>query len=160
MARASKFAMTLCARAVFLFAVYMLLADNPAEPEMLTGAVIAVVAAGCAQLIAADRQDVHLRPTMLRRAYRPLLLLATDTVRVTSALLGSLIGHGPNGHVRAVRYRATSKDPQDYARRVLTQWGTSLGANRYVLGIDNENQILIVHELVEASGPLDPLELG
>ena len=30
----------------------------------------------------------------------------------------------------------------------------------YVLGIDNDRQVLIVHELVDAGGPLDPLELG
>lgn len=155
------FAISLCVRVGFLFGVYMVLADNSSEPEMLTGAAVAVVAAGCAVLIAAGRQDVQLRPAMLRRIHRPLLLLVTDSGRVTYALLRTLAGRGKGGRIRAVRYTATSEDdPEDFARRVLTQWGSSLGANRYVLGIDNDRRILIVHELVESRSPLDPLELG
>jgi hypothetical protein len=57
-------------------------------------------------------------------------------------------------------YRATGPEPEATARRLLTQWGGSVGANRYVIGIDPDREQLIVHELVPARGSLDPLELG
>ena len=39
-------------------------------------------------------------------------------------------------------------------------WQASLAANRYAIGIDLDGNYLLIHELVPASGPLDPLELG
>jgi hypothetical protein len=89
-----------------------------------------------------------------------MLLLGTDTARVTWALAGQLVGRRAHGRLRAVRYAATARTPEDSARRILTEWSTSLAANRYAIGIDLERGYLLVHELVPSDGPLDPLELG
>ena len=85
---------------------------------------------------------------MLRRAWRLPLLLIADTVRVECDVLRSLTGRrGPRGRFRAVRYRATSDSPPDVGRRVLTEWGASIAPNRYVIGVDPEADVLLVHEL-------------
>jgi hypothetical protein len=65
-----------------------------------------------------------------------------------------------SGHFRAARYNAVSDDPEKVARRILTEWSASAGANRYAIGIDPDQRLLLIHELVRSSGPLDPLELG
>jgi len=162
MAKAVLVGFRLLVRAVVFLAFYLLLADTVHEDELTAGAAIAVTAAIVSTLVAGSRQQVRVHPQMFRHLPRSLLLLFTDTARVTWALVRSLVLRQPlRGHLRAIQYRATSDvDPADLGRRALTQWGASVGANRYVLGIDNERQLLLVHELVDSSGPLDPLELG
>jgi hypothetical protein len=98
---------------------------------------------------------------MLRFVFRPFQLLVTDTARVTWALFTRLALRRPvRGKFRAVRYDAVGEAPEDVARRILTQWGASAAPNRYVIGIERERRLLLIHELVPTSGPLDPLELG
>jgi multisubunit Na+/H+ antiporter MnhE subunit len=150
------------ARAAVFFLLWLVLVDNVKEPELITGAVVAFGAAALVIPLGGVRGGRALvRPSMLRYCYRPLLLLVVDSARVTWALIATLARRRPvEGRFRAVRYRATGMSGEDAARRVLTEWGASLGPNRYVVGVDRERGLLLVHELVRAHGPLDPLELG
>lgn len=149
-------------RAGILFAFWLLLVDSTDEQNSLVGAGVALLGAlmtGLLQYLRPVR--LRPRPSMLRFVYRPLVLLFTDTFRVARALIASLpVRSSEHGRLRAVRYSACDADPEQVARRVLTEWGGSVGANRYVIGIDPEARILLVHELQPSSGPLDPLELG
>jgi multisubunit Na+/H+ antiporter MnhE subunit len=150
-------------RAAALFAVWLALDDNVSQPELFLGigvALLATVAVLLSERVRSVRVSLRLR--MLRRVYRPLTLLVTDSVRVTWALIQRIVlRRRVEGRLRAVQYRATSVDSDtDAARRVLSQWGASLAPNRYAVGVDVEAGVMIVHELVEASGPLDPMELG
>ncbi|MFL5822853.1 MAG: hypothetical protein ACJ764_05355 [Solirubrobacteraceae bacterium] len=149
-------------RAIAFFALWMLLVDGKDVPNLVTGAVCALIAAGLStllQTLGAPRARPRL--SMFRYIYRPLLLLVTDTGRVIAALVRRLVLRRPiSGEFRAVRYRAAGDDPESLARRVMTEWGSSLAANRYAIGVDQSRNVLIVHELVPARGPLDPLELG
>ena len=150
------------ARAVAFFAFWLLLVDETDEPNLITGAVCALLAAGLSTLVQSLR-SVHAkpRPAMLRYAYRPLMLLVTDSARVAWALVARSVLRRPvTGRWRAVRYSATGEASDQVARRVLTEWGASAGPNRYSVGIDPERGVLLVHELVPAKGPLDPMELG
>ncbi len=162
MKRALAVLLGLVLRSLVFFAFWFLLVDDPDQPDLLTGIATAVGAALFAELVTAARgTSLRITPGMLRRGYRPFLLLVTDTSRLTVALVRALLGRPPQGRVRVAPYAAVSlEDPEAFARRLLTQWGASLGANRYVLGIDNERAQLIVHELVPSDGPLDPMELG
>lgn len=162
MAKWSLLGIAALARAAALFGLWLLLVDATDEPNLITGGVCALAAAGLATAVQAMKgQHPRLRLSMLLRLYRPFLLLVTDSVRVTLALFAHLILRRPvQGTFRAVRYRATAPDPDDRARRLLTEWAASLAANRYAIGIDQRRNILIVHQLVPAPGPLDPLELG
>lgn len=149
-------------RSLILFALWMLLVDDPDEPDVLTGIATALAVAVFVEFITAARdQSLRVTPGMLRHLHRPVVLLVTDTGRATLALIGALGGRPPRSTIRVSPYRATSEtDPEAGGRRLLTQWGASLGANRYVVGIDTERDELVVHELVPAAGPLDPMELG
>jgi len=149
-------------RATLFFGLWLVLVDSTDEPDMITGAVCVAIAVALAAAVRPLR-SVRARPrlAMFRYAYRPLLALFTDTARVTAALAGAVFLRRPiHGRFRSVRYRATGDEPDAVARRLLTEWAASVGANRYVLGIDTDNQTLLVHELVATSGRLDPLELG
>lgn len=149
-------------RAAALFALWWLLVDTKGSANLWTGAVVVLLAAALAGAVDPLRA-VHprVRLSMLRRIHRPLLLLLTDTARVTWALPRMLIDRRSElGRLRAVRYRATGADPEDVACRALTEWAASVGPNRYALGCDEKAGILLVHELVASGGPLDPLELG
>jgi multisubunit Na+/H+ antiporter MnhE subunit len=150
------------ARAVAFFALWLLLVDEADEPNLITGAVCAVLAAALATGVHSLR-SVHAapRPNMFRYAYRPLRLLVSDCARVAWALAARALLRRPvTGRWRAVRYRATSDAPEDVARRIVTEWGASAAPNRYAVGIDAEGGLLLVHELVAGGGPLDPMELG
>jgi multisubunit Na+/H+ antiporter MnhE subunit len=150
------------ARTALLFAFWLLLVDATDEANMLAGAVCAALGSLLASAVRTHRSvRARLEVGMLRYAYRPLLLLLVDTVRVARALLiRALRRTEAGGHLRAVRYDAVSEEPSDVARRILTEWGASLGPNRYVIGVDTERRLLLIHELVPCSGPLDPMELG
>ncbi|HSC05071.1 MAG TPA: Na+/H+ antiporter subunit E [Solirubrobacteraceae bacterium] len=150
------------ARWAAFFAIYLLLADTPQTAELYTGIVAALLAATLATGLDRHRSvDGSLRVSMLRFAYRPFLALVTDTVRATWALARVVLLRRPvSGRFRTARYTATSDEAEDVGRRILTEWAGSVGANRYVIGIDPEREHLIVHELVAADSPLDPLELG
>src|SRR5438309_8716103 len=129
-------------RGLLLFAFWMLLVDDPDEPDVLTGIVTALAASLLAELITVVRdRSLRVTPRMLRRLYRPLLLLITDTGRVTVALVRALRGSPPRGTIRIAPYRASAeRDPDALGCRLLTQWGASLGANRYAIGIDIETE--------------------
>lgn len=162
MAKWSLLGIAALARAALFFAMWLLLVDGTDLPNLLAGAVCAIAAALLASRVQSLR-SVHARPrfSMLRHVYRPFALLLSDTWRVSAALFARIVLRRPvRGTFRAARYRATGEDPDDVARRLMTGWGASLGPNRYVIGVDREAQALIVHQLVPASGPLDPLELG
>ena len=149
------------ARGAILFGLWNLLVDNTEWPELVTGGVCAALAAAFGALVVAHRRD-HPRPTvaMFRRIHRPFVLLVTDSVRVSLALVGRLLGRPARGRLRAVRYRAIAKTPDASARRILTEWSTSLAANRYAIGIDLDGEYLLIHELTPSGGTADPLELG
>ena len=150
------------ARLTAFFGIYLVLADNTQTPELITGAVAAVLAAALATAFDRFRTvDARVAPAMLRYACRPFISLLTDSGRAAWALFALLVLRRPvGGRFRTARYTATGDRDRDVARRVLTEWAGSLGANRYVIGVDPETERLIVHELLPARTPLDPLELG
>lgn len=149
-------------RAAAFFAVWLLLVDAVDAPNLVAGGVCAIIAAALATRVHSLRSlSARPRLRMLRFCYRPLLLLVTDTIRILWALFARLALRQPiSGHLRAARYEAVTDEPEDVARRILTEWGASTGANRYAIGIDPDRRLLLIHELVRSSGPLDPLELG
>lgn len=145
-----------------MFALWLLLTDNLVEPELIAGGVAALLAGALAtHLWGLSELHPRLRAGMLVRMYRPLVLLVTDTTRVLRVLaLAPVCGRRPHGRLVAARYQATQDEPEQLARRILSAWGASVGSNRYVIGIDRDQQMLLVHELTSAPGPVDPLELG
>jgi multisubunit Na+/H+ antiporter MnhE subunit len=149
-------------RWTLLMALWLALTDTHKEPELLAGAVAAAVGATVAAAIVRPGQPKTVRKSLEllrlgpRRLVRPLVRLVADTGLLTTALVRSLVGQRPRGSFRVVRYSA---DPprRSAAGRALTEiWG-SLTPNRYVIGTDEDEGILMIHELVRTDEPIDPL---
>ncbi len=149
-------------RAAVLFAIWLVLVDAVDVPNLLTGGACAVLAAAISTRVQSLR-TVSAKPQlrMLRFVYRPFKQLIGESALVTWALFARVVLRWPvSGHFRAARYGAVADEPEDVAKRIFTQWGASAAPNRYVIGIDTDRRVLLVHELVRSSSPLDPLELG
>jgi len=142
-----------------LFGVWMLLVDTKSRPELVAGAVAAALAATASELVRAQRvAQVRARLRWLLRAWRPIVRIPLDVALVISTLLHP---RRTRGRFRALRFRAPGDDPEDTARRTLAEGFGSLAPNTYVIGVDTNRRVLIVHQLVERGGAetLDPLEL-
>jgi len=150
---------------VALAALWLALDDTVAFPELMTGAAAALIGAVAAEVVHGQNLvRVHVELRWLRYLWRPLLRLLPDTARVLGVLLRQLaLRQTPRGEFRAVRFRAgRPDDDHDTARRALAKAFGSFAPNSYVIGVDTERDIMLVHQLEPRGGAeeLDPLELG
>jgi hypothetical protein len=149
-------------RWVLLMMFWLALVDTRQWPELTAGAVAAVIGATIGALIVRAGQPKTLVKSAAllrlgpRRLGRPLVRMVVDTGILIVALARTLTGRRPHGSFRVVRY---TPDParRSAAGRALTEIGGSLAPNRYVVGTDDDEGILMVHELVRADEPIDPL---
>jgi multisubunit Na+/H+ antiporter MnhE subunit len=134
---------------VLLAALYAVLADNPAEPELFAGAGAAAIGATGAVLVRSQRR-VLLRPRLrwLRGAWGPLVRMVTDLWPLVLALVetGVLRGPGRSGFVE-VPFAAVGDDPEDTAYRALTESVGSLAPNTLVVHVDTDRGVLVAHQL-------------
>ena len=137
---------------VFLFAVWMALVATQATAEVLAGIVVAAIAATAAEVVRRSGL-VGLRPWGLLPRH-PWRLPGTMIVRHVAAHRRAVeAAPRPPGQRRCVprhrlRRRARrrpsgSRPPVPPTRRVI-----SLTPNAYVIGIDRENDNMLVHELL------------
>jgi multisubunit Na+/H+ antiporter MnhE subunit len=146
-----------------LAALWLLLVDTTKLPELCTGAVAAALAATAAELVGEQRKEA-LRPRVrwLRRLPYAVLQVPLDSVRLTAALVRLLRGGPrPQGSFRAVRWRAEERRADSAAREVAAKALDSLGPNSYVVGIDSERELMLVHQLLPGpdAASADPMEL-
>jgi hypothetical protein len=145
-----------------LMVLWLALVDTAQWPELVAGVVAAAIGATLASLISRPGKPKTARKSFAvlrlgpRRLARPLVRLVVDTAIVTMVLARALVGRPPRGSFRLVRY--TPDAPRrSAAGRALTQiWG-SLAPNHYVIGTDDEEGIMMVHELVRTREPIDSL---
>ncbi len=149
-------------RFALLIALWLVLLDTAQWPELVAGAAAAAVGATAAALIVRPGQPKTAAKSLalLRlgpaRLGRPLIRLVADTGLVVAALARTLAGRPSRGRFRVVG-DAPHAPRRSAAGRALTEiWG-SLAPNRYVIGVDDDERILMVHELVRADEPIDPL---
>lgn len=148
-----------------LAALWLWLDDTVATPELVVGALCAAFAATVAQFVlerAGPR--VGLRRSWLRFAWRPLLSVVPDLARLTRVLVLTLTGRRTRrGRFLAVQFDAGgARSPYDTGRRVLAKTAGSFSPNTYVVGIDADRDLILVHQLepVDSVRRTDPLELG
>jgi hypothetical protein len=143
-------------------ALWLALTDTQNTQDVVAGLVTATIAAtvtalvirpGQPKTVAASVALLRLGP---RRLLRPLARMVSDTGLVTAALLRRLSGRRVRGSFRMVRYRPDAPRQGAAGRAVTEIWG-SLAPNRIVVGTDDEEGVLLVHELVRTDEPLDPL---
>jgi hypothetical protein len=151
-------------RWLLLAALWLALADSRALPELGAAAVVAAIGATFAGAILRPGQPRTARNVLQlvrglggRIHLRPLARLVIDSALLTSALWRRVVrGERIAGSFRAARHTPHPSARTASARSVAEIWG-SLMPNRYVVGIDDEEQVILVHELVRTEQPLDPL---
>jgi multisubunit Na+/H+ antiporter MnhE subunit len=135
---------------VLLMSLWVIVDDSIARDELLAGAGAAAVAAFLAELV------THQAATRFRMRVEwivPALSLpgevARDTVIVFAALWRRVVrGEQPPSGFREIPARFGGTSDEDVTRRVLLIGGRSVAPNTFVLGIDPERDVMVVHQLV------------
>jgi multisubunit Na+/H+ antiporter MnhE subunit len=129
---------------------WVMLDDSIATDELLAGAGAAAIAASLAEVVsyqAASR--FRMRIEWLVPALRLPGQVARDTVIVYRALWRRLIhGEQPPSEFLELPVRFGDDTPEGVTRRTLLVGGVSVAPNTFVLGIDAERNVMVVHRLV------------
>lgn len=135
---------------VLMMSFWVALDDSLRSDELLAGAGAAALAAVAAELVghqAATRYQI--RAAWLLPAFRLPGQVARDTLVVFGALARTLVSRKPpRGSFTEIAVRYGDDTPLGMTRRVLLTGAHSLAPNAFVLGMDAERDVMIVHELV------------
>jgi multisubunit Na+/H+ antiporter MnhE subunit len=143
------------------FGLWVLLVFKTEPAEFVAGALAAAFAATGAELVRA-RGYAPFAPEfgwalMLLRLPREVVV---DTWRMARLLVRHFLrGERVEGRFRIISFQCGSRDdPRAQARRAVAEWLGSLSPNTYVLEIDEQHHVAVVHQLVHDELPpeLDP----
>jgi multisubunit Na+/H+ antiporter MnhE subunit len=139
---------------VVMMSFWVALDDSLAFDELLAGAGAAAIAAATAQAachLAGVR--FRLRARWLLPALRLPWQVVADTGAVYLALWRKLSrGEDPHGGFAEVPVDPGEDGPGGIVRRTLIIGGRSFTPNAFVLGIDSERGVMVVHQLVTKDG--------
>jgi multisubunit Na+/H+ antiporter MnhE subunit len=137
---------------VLMMSFWVMIDDSVNADELWAGAAAAALAALLAELVtyqAATR--FRMRVEWLVPALRLPGQVARDTAVVYAALWRRLVrGEQPPSAFLAVPARFGDDSPEGVTRRTLLIGGTSVAPNTFVLGIDQDTDVMVVHRLVAA----------
>jgi len=138
---------------VLLMSFWVWIDDSIDLAELLVGAAAAVIAALFAE-IAQHQADSHIRVRFewLVPALRVPGQVVRDTVIVFGALWRQATrGEAPRSGFRKVETRWGSETAEGDTRRTLLIAASSIAPNTFALGLDREQGVMIVHDLVPPS---------
>jgi multisubunit Na+/H+ antiporter MnhE subunit len=135
---------------VVFFVVYMLLAGVLVTAELILGAAAAALAASVAELVRVqDARQFRPRLRWVLRVYRLPPAILADCVVVFRALWRHVVRNEEvRGDFRAFRFPVAGSGGRAAGRRVLLNAAISITPNTYVVGIDEDNETVLVHQLV------------
>ena len=135
---------------VLMMSFWVIIDDSIATDELLAGAGAAALAALLAEVVtyqAATR--FHMRIRWLVPAFGLPRQVARDLVIVYGALWRCLVhGEQPPSAFMELPARFGDDTPEGVTRRTLLVGGSSVAPNTFVLGIDPERDVMVVHRLV------------
>jgi multisubunit Na+/H+ antiporter MnhE subunit len=133
-----------------LMSLWVALDDSLATDELLAGAGAAAIAALLAEMACHQAALLfRFRLAWLLPALRLPGQVALDTMTVYHALWRKLAhGEDPRGGFTEEQVRPGRNDSEGTLRRALIIGGRSLAPNTFVLGIDAERDVMVVHRLV------------
>lgn len=138
---------------VLMMSFWVMIDDSVETDELLAGAGAAALAAVFAELVtyqAATR--FRMRTGWLGPALRLPGQVVGDTIIVYRALWRRLAhGEQPPSAFLELPARFGDDTPEGVTRRTLLIGGTSLAPNTFVLGLDRERDVMVVHRLVAGS---------
>ncbi len=150
---------------VLLTGLWIPLAFEVAVPELVAGALAAAAGATLATAVRSQRL-ISFRPQLRwgLRLWRLPMQVVLDTGLLVAVLWRRLVMRQPvSSSFRAIPFRAVGENPEANARRAMAMTIGSIAPNTYVIDIDQDYQLILVHQLVPKPGDsksIDPLELG
>ena len=139
---------------VLMMSFWVILDDSIATDELLAGAGAAALAALLAEVVtyqAATR--LRIRVTWLIPALSLPGQVVRDTGIIYHALWRRLVhGEQPPSAFVELPARYGNDTPEGITRRTLLVGGTSVAPNTFVLGIDPDRDVMVVHRLVAQRG--------
>lgn len=117
--------------------------------ELIAGMIAAAIAATAAEVVQAQglvRFDPD--PRWLLRVWKLPGSIVRDCWLLSVALIRHLAGHPVNSAFRAIPFRRGGDDARSSARRALVVPALSVSPNTYVIGIDEESDLMLVHQLI------------
>jgi hypothetical protein len=145
-------------------ALYLLLIDITDLPELIVGAGAALLAATGLEL--AREQGIvgeSIRWRWLVRLYRPILRVPRDVVIVSLMALRAVGDRrARHGSFRALPFASGGQRELASGRRALAEALGSLAPNTFVIGIDQDRELILAHQLrrTPSRKTIDVLELG
>jgi len=135
---------------VLMMSFWVMIDDSISTDELLAGAGAAALAALVAELV---MYQAGTRFRMRIEWLVPALTLpgqvARDTVIVYRALWRRLVhGEQPPSAFVEIPVRFGDDTPEGMTRRTLLVGGTSVAPNTFVLGLDQDRDVMVVHRLV------------
>jgi multisubunit Na+/H+ antiporter MnhE subunit len=134
-----------------MMSLWVAVDDSFESDELIGGAIVAAVPALAAEVVTHQAQvRFKLRAAWLPRALRLPGQVVHDTVVVFGALAKSLFTKAPppSGSFVAEPVSYGDDTPLGVTRRVLLTGARSLAPNEFVLGMDSERDVMVVHRLV------------
>ena len=135
---------------VFLMVLWLLLTGTLDPQETAIGALVAAVAAVSAVVISVlGIIRWKIRPAWLLRLPALAWRIVADNWRVLSLLVRHLAGRAPvRGTFRALPFDPGGDDSLAATRRALITLAISISPNTYVVGIDNDDKVILCHQLL------------
>jgi multisubunit Na+/H+ antiporter MnhE subunit len=122
--------------------------------ELIAGMVAAAIGATAAEVVHAQglvRFDPD--PHWFLRIWKLPRSIVRDCWLLTTALVRHLRGVPVNSGFRAIPFRRGGEDARASARRALVVLAISVSPNSIVVGIDEEADLMLVHQLIPAPKP-------
>lgn len=149
---------------VLAAALYLLLIDITDLPELIVGAGAAALAATGLEL--AREQGIigdGIRGRWLLRLYRPLLKVPSDIALVSIMAFRAIADRrARHGTFRALPFDSGGDKQLASGRRALAEAMGSFAPNTFVIGIDQDRELILAHQLrpKRSRNSVDVLELG
>jgi multisubunit Na+/H+ antiporter MnhE subunit len=137
-----------------LLGLWMLLVDSFALEEVLLGVLAAAVAATAADIVRAqDLVRFRMRPRWLAGLWTLPWRVVVDSGVLAAALWRQLSRPGSvHGGFRVLPFPREGDDAAAAARRALVTGVVSVAPNTYVVGIERDEGVMLIHQLVRRTG--------
>ena len=138
------------------YGLWVLLVFKTEPAEFIAGALAAALAATGAELVR-SRGYTPFAPDLAwsRGLLRLPMEVVVDTLRIAMLLVRHFVRGEPiKGTLRIVKFSPGSRDdPRAQARRTVVGWLACVSPNTYVIGIDEQHHVAVVHQLIRAELP-------
>jgi multisubunit Na+/H+ antiporter MnhE subunit len=144
-----------------LLGLWFLYTDTPTISELLAGAAAAAIAATATTVLELQTFGrFWARPRWLMLFLTQPWYVLTGSAAIFWALLRRIAGKESEAQLKAVQFDTGGEDDESAARRALAITLNTIPPNSIVIGIDRENQVLLMHEMVPSPIPATLKQLG